>query len=212
MRVVMLTSSATAYFMKLSAALCVALFVVTATMSRAGAEQPPAGEPQLDAENRLSFPADYREWIFLSAGLGMNYGPNARPADQPQSFTNVYVNPASYRAFMKTGKWPDRTTFVLEIRGSTSEGSINRSGHYQTDVQAIEVNLKDQRVPGGWGFYDFGRKTSAVAPLPQSASCYSCHRDNTAVEHTFVQFYPSLMAVARRLGTVKPEYREGTVR
>ena len=71
----------------------------------------------MQADGQLAFPSDYREWVFLSAGLGMNYGPNAPAEGQPQSFTNVYVNPSSYRSFMKTGAWPDRTLFVLEIRG-----------------------------------------------------------------------------------------------
>ena len=110
---------------------------------------------------------------------------------------------------MKTGTWPDRTMFVLEIRGSQAEGSINRSGYFQTGLRAIEANVKDSRLPGGWGFYNFGNKTAAVAPLPQSATCYTCHADNTAVEHTFVQFYPALMDVARRMGTVKADYKEG---
>jgi hypothetical protein len=187
------------------AAWLVAVAVALGGSPALDAQQPQDG-PQLQAGNQLAFPADYRQWVFLSAGLGMNYGPNAPAAGQPQSFTNVYVNPASYRAFLTSGAWPDRTMFVLEIRGSASEGSINRSGHYQTDLRAIEANVKDARLPGGWGFFNFGRNTTAVAPLPQSATCYSCHRDNTAVEHTFVQFYPELMEVARRMGTVKKDY------
>src|SRR5688500_2854413 len=171
--------------------------------------QPPAREvPDLAAGHMLALPADFREWVFLSAGLGMTYGPNAPAPGQPQSFTNVYVNPASYRAFLESGAWPDRTMFVLEIRGSASEGSINRFGRFQTGLRAVEVNLKDARLPGGWGFFDFGTSTGPVAPLPQTANCYQCHRDNTAVEHTFVQFYPTLMEVARRHGTVKATYRE----
>jgi len=163
--------------------------------------------PDLAAGGMLTLP-DFREWVFLSAGLGMTYGPNAPAAGRPQSFTNVYVNPSSYRAFMKTGAWPDRTMFILEIRGSQSESSINRFGHVQAGLQAVEVNLKDARLPGGWGFYDFGRTSGPAGPLPQTASCYACHRDNGAVEHTFVQFYPTLMEVARQRGTVKPTYRE----
>ncbi len=31
---------------------------------------------------------------------------------------------------------------------------------------------------------------------------------NTAVEHTFVQFYPELMEVARRMKTVNPTYHD----
>jgi len=99
--------------------------------------------------------------------------------------------------------------FVLEIRGSQVEGSINRTGYFQTGLRAIEANVKDSRLPGGWGFYNFGNKTAAVTPLPQSASCYTCHAENTAVEHTFVQFYPALMDVAKRMGTVKSDWKEG---
>jgi hypothetical protein len=182
----------------------------SAVMPRLEAQQPTAGVPDLRPGNMLALPPDFREWVFLSAGLGMTYGPNAPAPGAPQSFTNVYVNPASYRAFLKSGAWPDRTMFILEIRGSASEVSINRFGRFQSGLRAVEVNLKDSRLPGGWGFFDFGTAAGPVAPLPQSASCYACHRDNTAVEQTFVQFYPTLMDVARRHGTVKPTYRELT--
>ena len=186
-----------------------AVFIVSLVITvQVGAQQSATDVPDLRDGSRLRLPADFREWVFLSAGLGMTYGPNAPAPGQPQSFTNVYVNPASYRAFLESGAWPDRTMFVLEIRGSASEGSINRFGRFQTGLRAVEVNLKDARLPGGWGFFDFGTSTGPVAPLPQTANCYQCHRDNTAVEHTFVQFYPTLMEVARRHGTVKATYRE----
>ncbi|MGE0449899.1 MAG: cytochrome P460 family protein [Vicinamibacterales bacterium] len=189
----------------LLASAAVALF---GTAYSVGAQDGTGDGPDLQSNGRLAFPSSYREWIFLSAGLGMNYGPSAPAAGQPQSFTNVYVNPSSYRAFMASGRWPDRTMFVLEVRNSKSEGSINKTGHYQTDIRAIEANVKDERLPGGWGFYNFGRTTETVAPLPQTERCYTCHAEQTAVEHTFVQFYPSLMDVARRMGTVKPGYRD----
>src|SRR5687767_10400396 len=99
-------------------AAALAAMAVTAQLR---AQQSATEVPALGAGHALSLPADFREWVFLSAGLGMTYGPNAPAADQPQSFTNVYVNPASYRAFLKSGAWPDRTMFVLEIRGSASE-------------------------------------------------------------------------------------------
>jgi hypothetical protein len=182
----------------------VAVFLIAPELR---AQQVKAEVPDLGAGHALTLP-DFREWVFLSAGLGMTYGPNAPAPGRPQSFTNVYVNPSSYRAFMKTGAWPDRTMFILEIRASRSEVSIDRAGHVQAGLQAVEVNLKDARLPGGWGFYDFGRAAGPAAPLPQTARCYACHRDEGAVEHTFVQFYPTLMEVARRHGTVKPAYRE----
>jgi len=151
---------------------------------------------------------EYREWVFLGAGLGMTYTPASTPptaSTRPPAFTNVYVNPAAYRGFMKTGTWPDQTVFILEIRASATEGSINRGGHYQTGVLAIEAEVKDSRLPGGWAFYNFGRAARAAA-LPKTAECYSCHASKGAVEQTFVQFYPALLEVARAKGTLNPSY------
>ena len=36
------------------------------------------------SEGKLEFPADYREWIFLSSGLGMNYS-SARSETCPRA-------------------------------------------------------------------------------------------------------------------------------
>ncbi len=40
----------------------------------------------------------------------------------------------------------------------------------------------------------------------QLARCVECHTEHTAVERTFVQFYPTLYEVARRMGTLKPGF------
>src|SRR5437899_4248044 len=61
--------------------------------------------------NDLLRPADYREWIFVGSSLGLDY--RAPTPGQAPGFGNVFVNPSSYRAFLQTGKWPDKTTFVL---------------------------------------------------------------------------------------------------
>jgi len=97
--------------------------------------------------------------------------------------------------------------FVLELRGSATEGSINRGGRFQQQLMGIEVEVKDStRFPGKWGFYEFGRSAASAKPLDASASCYSCHAQNGAVDNTFVQFYPTLADIARQKGT----FREAT--
>jgi hypothetical protein len=160
-------------------------------------------------DGKLVRPDDYREWVYLSSGLGMTYGPAG--TGRAPMFDNVFVTPESYRQFMKTGTWPEKTMFVLEIRGAETNVSINNGGQTQGGVVAIEAEVKDRdRFPEtGWGYFNFGGAANlqaAVAALPTSATCYSCHRQNTAVENTFVQFYPMLMEVARRMGTVKGTY------
>lgn len=165
--------------------------------------------PQFTPAGELIRPADFREWVFVTSGLGMTYSTTATDNPSP-NFTNVYVTPSSYRSFTKTGQWPDKTMFVLEIRGSTSEGSINKAGHYQTGLVAIEAEVKDaRRFPGKWAFFAFGptaEMNDRVKALPTTTNCYACHGTNGAVDNTFVQFYPTLLDVARRMGTLRPSF------
>jgi len=162
--------------------------------------------PEFTKDDRLLLPANYREWVFLSSGLGMNYGPVAEAnRDRPPLFDNVFVNPDAYRSFMKTGTWPEKTMFVLEVRASASKGSINNGGHYQGDVMGVEAEVKDTARLGGWGFFAIGSGTSGKQ-IPKSARCYTCHSEKGAVDNTFVQFYPTLLAVAKEKGTLSPAY------
>lgn len=182
----------------------VAAFLVAAALL------PAADSPKFTKSGELLFPADYRSWVFLSSGLGMTYGPNARRASEGPRFTNVFVNPSAHKEFLKTGRWPEGSTFILEIRHSSSEGSINKGGHFQSKIAAIEVEVKDsRRFPSGWAYFDFENQPKAsVAALGPKATCPACHSTNGAVESTFVQFYPSLIEVARAKGTLKGAFTE----
>jgi hypothetical protein len=155
----------------------------------------------------IPIPTDYREWIFLSSGLGMTYGPIADSnGNREPMFDNVFVAPAAYRAFVATGKWPEKTMFVLEARSSISKGSINNGGHYQSARMAFEIEVKDTtRFPGsGWAF--FSTEGKAAKMFPRTASCYACHSANGAVDNTFVQFYPTLLPIAKEKGTLTAAY------
>jgi hypothetical protein len=165
-------------------------------------DRSPADGPEYTADGQLKFPANYREWVFLTSGLGMTYGaPSAQPDESPK-FDNVFVNRPAYREFLASGHWPDKTIFVLEIRGSQSKGSINNGGQFQTDTVAREVHVRDnQRFRGQWGFFGFENEKGTARQIPMSASCYSCHEQHGAVDTTFVQFYPTLSRVAREKRT-----------
>jgi hypothetical protein len=165
-----------------------------------------AYEPQYTAAGELLLPKDYREWVFLSAGLGMTYGPAASPDPRDPRFDNVFVSPAPYRAFMATGKWPDKTIFILEVRRSVGKGSINNGGHYQGEIASVEAAVKDeQRFPQRWAYFNLGHADKAQ-PFPATSVCNSCHGANAAVENTFVQFYPTLLEVAAAKKTLNPAY------
>jgi hypothetical protein len=176
----------------------------------AGAQERSADGPTYTAGGELVRPADYREWVFVTSGVGMTYGPAQPATGQPALFDNVFVNRDSYRAFLTSGRWPDKTMFLLEIRRGEVNVSINNGGQTQGEVVALESAVKDTaRFPDtGWGYFTFGRGggLASAPPLPATASCYACHGSNTAVENTFVQFYPTLFDVAKKMGTVKASY------
>jgi hypothetical protein len=166
--------------------------------------QAPAEAASYTADGKLVFPQDYRTWVYLSSGVDMSYveGP---PSNQPM-FDNVFVDPAAWAAFQKTGTWPDKAMFVLEVRGSAQKGSINKRGHFQTGLMGAEVHVKDtSRFMGGWAFFGFdGDKPAAM--IPRSAACYSCHEQHAAVDTTFVQFYPTLLSIAQQKKTLSAAY------
>jgi hypothetical protein len=161
--------------------------------------------PQYTADGMMRLPANYREWIFLSSGLAMTYGPAGKTNAQGNPrFDNVFASPAAYRSFLKTGTWPDKTILVLEVRDSDSHVSINTGGQVQTGLEAVEVHVKDiARFKGGWAFFAF-EKSDTAKLIPASANCYSCHEEHGSVDTTFVQFYPTLIEVAKQKGTFKP--------
>jgi hypothetical protein len=68
--------------------------------------QAPATGPMFSVSGQLTRPADYREWVFLSSGLGMTYGPAQPASDRPPLFDNVFVTRDADRAFMTSGVRP----------------------------------------------------------------------------------------------------------
>jgi hypothetical protein len=166
--------------------------------------------PEYTAEGKLKLPEHYREWVYLSTGFDMSYTAGGNP--DHHMFDNVFVNPESYRQFKETGTWPDKTMLVLEARGAESRASINQRGNFQgADVMGIEVHIKDEaRFPDGkWAF--FGFDNGKVGDLfPAGASCYSCHQSHGAVDTTFVQFYPTLMGIAKTKNTLSSAYVKET--
>lgn len=165
--------------------------------------------PVINADKELQFPAQYREWVYLGSGVDMSYNTKEEASDHSM-FNTVFVNPSSYRAFLKTGTWPDGTALVLEnsgaVHGGEKQASLNKHGLTQTgEIMGMEVHVKDSSLPGGWGFYAFdGMKAARI--IPQTAPCYSCHQQHAAVDTTFVQFYPTLLAVAKDKGTLSKTY------
>lgn len=164
--------------------------------------------PAFTSNGDLLPPVNYREWIYLTSGIDMNYSAKAMDMQGQSMFDNVFVNPAAYKSFLATGTWPDKTTMVLEVREARSKGSINQRGHFQgTNIAGFEVHLKDEtRFPGKWAFFEFDSPDKHGTLIPSGAPCYSCHAAHGAVDTTFVQFYPTLLPIAQKNGTLSAAF------
>jgi hypothetical protein len=196
-------------FLVLAAGLVMAAIGLRLTRSGAAAASASDG-PQFGSDGKLVRPVDYRRWVYVSSGFGMSYSPAAAASANP-TFTNGFVNPSSYEYFLANGKWPDKTIFVLEEYSSTSHGSINQHGSYQQHLEGLAVEVKDEkRFPDTWAYFGFSPDAkNAGAITPGKNDCWQCHELNAAVEHSFVQFYPELLNVARAKGTIKPSVKLG---
>ena len=153
----------------------------------------------------MAVPDNYRQWVFLTSSLDLDYN-TAAPRSQ-HMLDNVFVDPKAFAAFQKTGTWPVGAILIKENRNAESTGTLSKAGQFQAGVKNLEIHIKDgKRFAGGWSFFvsPDGKAPGALRPL--SANCYSCHQDHGAVDTTFVQFYPTLMPVAKEKGTLSPSY------
>jgi hypothetical protein len=181
------------------------LTILLLTATQAVAADASDQTPTYTADGQLVFPVNYREWIYLSSGIDMSYFQQGMAGHS--MFDTVFVNPAAYKSFLQTGTWPDKTMLVLEVRGAGTNASINKSGHFKTtELMGREVHVKDaSRFDGKWAFFGFDDKPTAKM-VSKEAACYSCHEQHGAVDTTFVQFYPTLIDLAKQKGTLSAAY------
>jgi hypothetical protein len=185
--------------------LLAALVLAAATTRVSSDNHSGTNQPVYTSDGNLKFPTQYREWVYLTSGVDMSYSPNM--SMDHSMFDNVFVNPEAYQAFLQTGTWPDKTMLVLEARMAASKGSINKNGHFQTgNILGREVHLKDEaRFPAKWAFFSADDGVTGKL-LPREMDCYSCHEQHAAVDTTFVQFYPTLLEIAKKKNTLSAAY------
>lgn len=189
-------------------AVLLTLLVSVLAFALLAAQSPSAASPEYTDDGQMKLPENYRQWVYLTTGFDMSYNPGLMSMDH-HMFDNVFVNPEAYQSFVQNGAWPDKTMMVLEARKAEGKGSINQKGNFQgTEIMGLEVHVKDEaRFPGKWAFFGFdGGKTAKMTPT--TASCYSCHSEHGAVDTTFVQFYPTLLPLAKSKGTLSAAYQK----
>lgn len=162
--------------------------------------QPAENPVVFKGKDTLLRPTGYREWVFVGSSLGLRY--NQDFAENTATiYHNVYINLSAFRAFAKTGQFPDGTVMILELASAEEKTEPGLQGSFEKEFVGLKVSVKDsQRFDDVWAYFDFDRAAREGHPneaMPEpKANCWSCHDSNAATDNVFTQFYPVLRAVA----------------
>ena len=107
----------------------------------------------------------------------------------------LYLEPAAYHHFRRTGQFREGTAFALEMREPTAGVSIARDGWFAGALQGVHAAIKDTERLGGWAYFDVD--ASGVAQRVRTPVCNTCHSKHGGLDNVFVQFYPLLTEATR---------------
>ena len=175
------------------------------------AQQPQRDGPRYQDGTSLVRPTDYREWPFLGSGLGLVYeGETPRPPDSP-TFTNVFVNPSSYRAFMQTGIWPNETRVRSRIQALADQRGAEPRRPFSRRVDGPRSASEGCPVSDGWGFFLFGqaaalRDVASRSRAKPSRGAWSAIRSTPPWSGRSSSSIRRCLEVARQKGTLKPGF------
>jgi hypothetical protein len=155
---------------------------------------------QFNAQGELIRPADYREWVFVGAPVTPNALNNGKAAFP--EFHNVYIDPASYHQYQKTGTFREGTMLVKELVSVGATKAVSGNGYFEGEFLGLAASVKDSKrfakEPGGWAFFSFtgeeGKPLKETAKALPTSSCNDCHKANAQEDWVFTQYYPVLRA------------------
>lgn len=156
-----------------------------------------------DAKGNLVRPENHREWMFVGAPVtpnDMNDGKAAFP-----EFHNVYIDPASYASYKKTGEFADGTVLLKELVSVGGKSMDSGNGYFQGEFISLEAMVKDRKrfkdEPGGWAFFRFGEAPNynPTGARMKTEACNTCH-SGADEDYVFTSTYPVLRAAKAKVG------------
>ncbi len=158
--------------------------------------------PQYTATGDLILPKNFETWVYVGSPLTPD-ALNGGKANFPE-YHNVYIEPVSYRIYLRTGDFPEGTIMFKELQrtvekqfpdGSRTEPSGR--GFFPGKLNGADVTVKDSKrfaATAGWGYFNFNH-SEPKAPsgkLRAKEECAFCHIANAKKDSVWTQFYPRL--------------------
>src|SRR6266568_3769905 len=139
--------------------LLVALAGTTALSALPTITEAASGAAKFTSKGELLLPINYRQWVFVGAPVTPN-DLNDGKAQFPE-FHHVYIDPASFARYKKTGIFPNGTVFVKELVDVAFKSSASGNGYFPGEFIGLSVSVKDAKrfhnEPGNWAFFNFER-------------------------------------------------------
>jgi len=185
--------------------LLLAIAALLATLPFTGSQAPGTHEssamslPQFDASGALQRPKSFEHWTFVGSNIGMSYSESEHKG--PGEFHNIYTQPEAFDTYKSTGKFPEKTMFLLVVYEPAQRASINEAGYFEGQFTGLAVSVKDaSRFKEGWAYFDFGEggnlvESAKALPAPM---CFECHDKHADDDHVFVQFHSVLRAARHK--------------
>ncbi len=144
-------------------------------------------QPQYDSSGALIRPKNFEHWTFVGANIGMSYDQEAPKG--PGEFHNIYTQPEAFDAYKSTGKFPEKTMFLLVVYEPAQKVSINKAGYFEGEFTGLAASVKDSaHFKDGWAYFSFGESGSLAetAKAMPSGVCFACHDKHGDDDHVFV--------------------------
>ena len=181
------------------------LFLIPVIVLAAGEKQA-TFSPYVDSKGNITVPSDLRaRWVHLGTWAVTSKAPIPGAGSEQTSpgpgFHEVYTQPESVKAYKKTGKWPDGTVLMMEVRAIKWDDLPTGHVMYSGENSASFVTVKDSKGRfknnpnwgDGWGWALF----KADAPKKNFSTnykndCLGCHEVAKDTDWVFVHGYPTL--------------------
>lgn len=150
----------------------------------------------VDASGNIKLPENYRQdWGHAGSWIV------ADPKAPGHGFHDVYLQKQAAKTYRETGKFPDGTVLVKEVRQVKAGAQTTGHAQWAGDTNVWFVMVKDSqgrfansphwKEGWGWGLYE-AKNPKLNVSKSFAETCMACHTPAKKTDWVFINGYPSL--------------------
>lgn len=144
---------------------------------------------QYNEDGSMNRPEGYRRWVTVGSTVlpkGEINIIDKKPAKSAEEL-QVFVEPAAFDIYMKTGVWPDGTRIVKEFIAlkDPDEHNVTVQDYYTGLSMLVKDSKKFPAEGGHLGYFSFGHQRQpylSKSPVMARENCSKCHEEGASKE------------------------------